>query len=464
MQFGTEKCKIQSLTRGKLHQDITYDTISEESIDSIGSNEVYKYLGIQQCRTIEHMKIKERMRNEFLYKLKQILKSSLNSRNLTTAINTYVIPIIVYTMGVVKWSNTDLEGLDRIVRVQMTKYRNRHPKSSVERMYIPRKEGGLGFVNLSDMNQRQIISMRSYFMRRAHSSNLHNAICATDDRYTPLNLKHDYEISNTTTQERKETWRKKALHGRHPTSMDSENVDKVWSNHYLKAGQLFPETEGYIIAIQDQVIPTRNYLKYIIKDVNIKDDKCRICGKYGETIQHITGGCSVLAPIEYKRRHDDVGKIIHHALAVKYKLHSPGLFDHKYSPPNILQNQNFKLYWDRSILTDRTTHANRPDLLLWDLSQKKVWIVDFAVVNDNNLESTKNTKIQKYRELSQNLKEQWRLKQVTMLPMVLSTTGIIPKSLKDSLEKLELSPALIAKVQKAAILNTCTIVRKVMGN
>ncbi|CAH1982148.1 unnamed protein product [Acanthoscelides obtectus] len=43
--------------------------------------------------------------------------------------------------------------------------------------------------------------------------------------------------------------------------------------------------------------------------------------------------------------------------------------------------------------------------------KKKVWIVDFAVTNDNNIESTSRNKVEKYRELAQNLKEQWGLAQ-----------------------------------------------------
>jgi len=61
---------------------------------------------------------------------------------------------------------------------------------------------------------------------------------------------------------------------------------------------LFTGTEGLLTAIQDQVIPTRNYKKYIFKQPNI-DELCRRCGKESETIQHITAACEQLAPNEY---------------------------------------------------------------------------------------------------------------------------------------------------------------------
>jgi hypothetical protein len=35
---------------------------------------------------------------------------------------------------------------------------------------------------------------------------------------------------------------------------------------------------------------------------------------------------------------------------------------YKYTPANVPENDNFKLYWNRSILTDKTIHFNRPDI------------------------------------------------------------------------------------------------------
>jgi hypothetical protein len=53
--------------------------------------------------------------------------------------------------------------------------------------------------------------------------------------------------------------------------------------------------EGFLTAIQDQVILTRNYKKYILKQPNI-DELCRRCGKESEAIQHITAACEQLTP------------------------------------------------------------------------------------------------------------------------------------------------------------------------
>ena len=55
----------------------------------------------------------------------------------------------------------------------------------------------------------------------------------------------------------------KALHGRHPYDLSQQHVDIEASNKWLTNADLFAETEGFLAAIQDQVILSRNYKKYV---------------------------------------------------------------------------------------------------------------------------------------------------------------------------------------------------------
>ena len=41
------------------------------------------------------------------------------------------------------------------------------------------------------------------------------------------------------------------------------------------------------------------------------DSLWRVCKKVDKSIDHIGSGCSKLAQKEYKRRHDNLGKIVH---------------------------------------------------------------------------------------------------------------------------------------------------------
>jgi len=77
--------------------------------------------------------------------------------------------------------------------------------------------------------------------------------------------------------------------------------------------------------------------------------------------QHITATCEQLAATEYVKRRDGLAKIIHQKLAETAELIDDKNPYYKYTPANVLENENFKLYWNRSILMDKTIHFYGPD-------------------------------------------------------------------------------------------------------
>jgi hypothetical protein len=109
---------------------------------------------------------------------------------------------------------------------------------------------------------------------------------------------------------------------------------------------------GFLTAIQDQVTLRRKYKKHILKQPNT-DELCGKCGKESETFQHITAACEQLTLTEYVKRHDGVAKVIHQKLTEAAELIEDKSPYYKYTPANVLENDNFKLYWNRSIITDK---------------------------------------------------------------------------------------------------------------
>ena len=61
---------------------------------------------------------------------------------------------------------------------------------------------------------------------------------------------------------------------------------------------------------------------------------------------------------------------------------------YKYTPANVLENDNFKLYWKRSMLTDKTIHFNRRDITFMNKKTKNTFLIDIAVPNTHNLTKT----------------------------------------------------------------------------
>jgi hypothetical protein len=129
----------------------------------------------------------------------------------------------------------------------------------------------------------------------------------------------------------------------------------------------------------------------------------------------------------------------------------------------VLENDNFKLYWNRSIITDKTIPFNRPDITLTNKKTKNTFLIDIAVANTQNLAKTTTEKQKKYQELANEIHVMWKQDAVQVVPIVISATGIIPKSLSQSLKRLNLYPNTYIQMQKVVILGTCSIVRNFLN-
>lgn len=379
------------------------------------------------------------------------------------AINTYAVPVIGYSFGMVKWTETDLEGLDRLVRSKLREHRMHHPHSSLERCYLPRSKGGRGLTNMTYLHTKLTNGIKKYFYDKATDDPFYAAI-VNSDKYTVLALKNREQLSRgRTTDQLIGEWSRKQLHGRYANILGQEHIDWRASCQWLEKGILFPETEGFIVAIQDQVMGTLNYRKYIIRDHSVTNDKCRMCKLKPETIEHIISSCQILAAREYMDRHNAVAKIIHCWLAWKIGYLSKRTPYYKYDPERVCETAEHKLYWDRTIITDHTIPNNRPDLLLWNKITKECWIIDITNPAPANIKQKHNEKISKYLPLSAELKQVWGATNVRIVPIVIGAMGEIPNTLHDGLKELDLPAKLYIEMQKAVILGTCNMVRKTLN-
>jgi hypothetical protein len=115
------------------------------------------------------------------------------------------------------------------------------------------------------------------------------------------------------------------------------------------------------------------------------------------------------------------------------------------------------------ILTDIHIKHNRPDIIILNKQQKQAYLLDIAVPNSHNITQTYNTKINKYLELSVAMRNLWCLEKISILPLVISATGIVPQSLFKNLKILDLDNTLVVEIQKGILLYSCHIVRKFLN-
>ena len=110
------------------------------------------------------------------------------------------------------------------------------------------------------------------------------------------------------------------------------------------------------------------------------------------------------------------------------------------------------------------TPNNIPDIVLLQKKEKVAFIIDIAVPLATNTSSKYTEKINKYMPLADEIKALWKLEKATIVPIVLGATGEIPKKLFHSLKVLNIRDKLYQQLQKAALLGSCRIVRRVLGD
>jgi hypothetical protein len=448
MEFGLEKCATLSIQRGEIKQAQGIELPNKQTIRSLNLEESYKYLGILQADNIKHMQVKRKTTTEYLKRVRKVLKSKLNGGNTIRAINSWAVPVIRYTAGIVDWTQNELDDLDRKTRKAMTINRALHPQSDVDRLYLPRKEGGRGLLQVKQTVEEEKRALNDYIQ-----SSTEDALktVSEEDLFNVENTKNDYrkqEIKN-----RRDRWQNKALHGQYLKNIEGKvDTEKNWS--WLRNGDLKKETEGFLLAAQDQALRT-NAIKAKI-DKTINSSKCRLCKEREETVDHLVSACSKIAQTEYKARHNKVATMLHWSLCQKYNLPAADKWwEHKVE--KVVQNDDAKILWDFSIQTDKHLAHNIPDITV--VERKQVWIIDVSIPGDSRIEQKEMEKITKYQDLRIEVERIWE-KRATVVPVVIGALGAIPRDLQKHLETLGLDKISPSQLQKAALLGTANILRK----
>ena len=457
MSLGVQKCAIVNIRKGQYVQGSSYEYGDGNFIQCLEKQQLYRYLGIPQNNRINQTEIKSQFKKQYLHRVRSVLKTELVSKHKFSAINSWAVPLLTFSFGIIDWKDSELESLNRKTRSLLTKYRY-HPQSSLERLYLPRKLGGRGLLDLENLCFKQIYNLRKYFQESPEP--IHQVIVKLD-KYTPLKLSDNMKLNIISTSDRQNRWLEKPLHGQFPNSLMDGHVDILKSNLWLNKGQLHAETEGFMCAIQDQVLPTRYYRQRILHSET--ESKCRACNKDLETIHHIISGCQNLASDAYTNRHNQVAKIVYQQLVKTYNLLKSFPPYYKFQPPPVLENDKCILYWDKQIITDKTMDFNKPDIILVDKMLKKTYIIDVAVPCTSNLSKTESTKISKYQNLRYEIRRIWKQDEVVIIPIVISATGVVPKTLEDNIKKLPIQSYVVPEIHKAVILQTCHVTRKFLN-
>ena len=452
MQFGISKCSVLTMKRGKKVEAREITLPSGESMHD-PDDSGYKYLGILELDSIMNNEMKEKVKESYFKRLKLLLRSALNSKNLFLAINSWAVAVVRYGASVLDWTKEEIDRMDRQTRKFLTIYGAFHPKSNVNRLYLKRKLGGRGLISIRDCVDGEVRNLHQYL-----STSEEELLKFVSDSLNldPLAIEDKGQFQKRLTEQRIIELKNMKLHGQFESQTRDIKSDESWD--WLSKGDLKRETESLLMAAQEQALNTNSVKKNIYGTSTT--DKCRMCGSAVESVTHIISQCSVLAQKEYKRRHDKVCQNIHWALCKKFGFdHAECWYNHV--PVAILENENVKLLWDFSIQVDRKIDHYRPDIVIFHKNTRSCLIVDVAIPGDHKIDQKEIEKITNYADLKLEVSRMWNC-EATVVPIIIGALGSIPKNLHKHLDKLE-TECKIVTFQKSALLGTANILRKVLA-
>ena len=135
-----------------------------------------------------------------------------------------------------------------------------------------------------------------------------------------------------------------------------------------------------------------------------------------------------------------------------------------HKPESIRENVTCKIFRDFEVQLDLLIPTRRPDLVIFKKKKKSKkrssLIADFAAPADYSVTIKEKENRDKYLDIVKELKILWNMK-VTVIPIVISVLGKIPKGLVRWVEELKIRGRAVI-IQTIALLRSARILRKVL--
>ena len=451
MEFGLDKCAVLVLKKGVKVNCVGIELPDGRIMEEV-DNDGYKYLGVLEGADIMQKEMKEKVKTEYLRRVKLVAKSKLYGGHIIRAINAWAIGVVRYSGGILEWSDRELRAMDVKTRKYLTMFGAYHMKSSVARLYMKRKDGGRGLISVRDCIREEELGLSGY-VRASDEWMLKVVAECFDDGETKEEYKQRIE------RERVDDFKGKRLHGKFMRDVRDVADDRSWQ--WVRAGYLSKSTEGFVFAAQEQALRTRFFRSEIEKEKDV-DPKCRVCGKEVESVGHLASGCSGLAQREYKRRHDRMGLRVYWELCRKYGLDCADSW-YKEVPDEVRKSTDgeIEIWWDRSVETTQKLEHNRPDVTVLNHTAKEWTFVDFSVPWDRNVEIKEVEKVEKYSSLAKEIRKMHRVS-TRVVPLVVGSLGVVSGNLEGHLKSLGI-PDVLGEMQASALIGTTLILKKVLS-
>ena len=137
MKFGEEKCAFLQIEKRVIKKSAPLN-INHLTIQPVADGDSYKYLGIDENITYNGPLNKEKVSKEYLNRVQKIWSSELSDFNKVIAHNSFAVPIITPTIGIIDWTFYEIRQINASTRKLLTMTGSFHPNSDVDRIYMSR--------------------------------------------------------------------------------------------------------------------------------------------------------------------------------------------------------------------------------------------------------------------------------------------------------------------------------------
>ena len=209
-----------------------------------------------------------------------------------------------YGAGILKWTKSKLDKIDRKTRKVMTLNKELHSRSDVDRFYVSRMAGGRGLIGCKMCGKAEENNLGWYVKHHIEPLIVAVRISKTVPNENSTEPK---EFKQQDNEEKLNNWRGKSMYGQYVRQIEDKGKSNTWK--WLRKSNLKRCTEVLICSAQEQAL-RENYVKFHI-DKTSESPLCRMRRLENETVSHIVSECKMLVQKEYKKRHDNVFRNIH---------------------------------------------------------------------------------------------------------------------------------------------------------
>ena len=103
-----------------------------------------------------------------------------------------------------------------------------------------------------------------------------------------------------------------------------------------------------------------------------------MCGKKGESVNHLTSEYSKLAKREFKRRHDNVALLGFSNCVERQNLSGP-ISGISTPQERVVENEGFNVVWDFNVQCNMMVEARRPYIVFVDKQAMEAKIIDIVI-------------------------------------------------------------------------------------